>query len=155
MLCTAGHNNADNAAFCRVCGVNTFSAPSIVVKQSSSSEFHGMAIASMVMGIVWLYGVGSILALVFGYMAKREIARTGPRGIGMSTAGIVLGWVGPAGVVFIIFFVTAIFHSVHFTPCTQLPTVNSTPVPIPSLFRRSSNLTRRDRRRHNFRTIAT
>ena len=72
MLCTAGHNNADNAAFCRVCGVNTFSAPSIVVKQSS--EFN-------------------------------------------IAAGIVLGWVGVAGVVFIIFFVTAIFHSVHFTPC--------------------------------------
>ena len=116
MLCTAGHNNADNAAFCRVCGINTFSSPSIIVKQSS--EFNGMAIASMVLGIVWLYGVGSILALVFGYMAKREIARTAQRGIGMSTAGIVLGWVGPAGVVFIIFFVTAIFHSVHFTPCT-------------------------------------
>jgi hypothetical protein len=116
MLCTNAHNNADNAAFCRICGINTFSAPSVVVKQST--EFNGMAIASMVLGIVWLYGVGSILALIFGYMAKREIARTGQRGTGMSTAGIVLGWVGLAGVVFSIVFVTAFFHTVHFTPCT-------------------------------------
>jgi hypothetical protein len=116
MLCTAGHNNADNAAFCRVCGVNTFSAPSILVKPSA--EYNGMAIASMVLGILWLYGVGSILALVFGFMAKREIGRTGQQGSGMSTAGIVLGCVGLVGVALIFAFVTAFFHAVHMTPCT-------------------------------------
>ena len=55
---------------------------------------NGLAIASMVLGIVWLYWIGSILALVFGYTAKRQIRERGEAGGGMATAGIVLGWVG-------------------------------------------------------------
>jgi len=55
---------------------------------------NGLAIASMVLGIVWLYWIGSILALVFGYIAKNQIRERGEAGSGMATAGIVLGWVG-------------------------------------------------------------
>ncbi len=58
----------------------------------------GLAIASMVLGILWIYWIGSIVALVLGYLALREI-RQDPRGIegkGMAIAGIVLGWVGMA-----------------------------------------------------------
>ncbi|MGY2080684.1 DUF4190 domain-containing protein [Modestobacter sp. SYSU DS0657] len=55
---------------------------------------NGLAIASMVLGIVWIYWIGSILALVFGYVAKRQIRERGEGGDGMATAGIVLGWVG-------------------------------------------------------------
>jgi hypothetical protein len=54
----------------------------------------GMAIASMVLGILWLYWVGSILALVFGYIARNQIRERGEAGGGMATAGIVLGWIG-------------------------------------------------------------
>jgi hypothetical protein len=56
-----------------------------------------MAIASLVMGIVgWtlLPLVGSILAIVFGYAARRDI-RSRPdelTGEGMAIAGLVLGW---------------------------------------------------------------
>lgn len=55
---------------------------------------NGLAIASMVLGIVWIYWIGSILALVFGYVAKKQIRERGEGGGGMATAGIVLGWVG-------------------------------------------------------------
>lgn len=57
---------------------------------------NGMAIASMVLGILWLYWIGSILALIFGYVAKRQIDESGGRqqGRGMAIAGIALGWVG-------------------------------------------------------------
>ena len=55
---------------------------------------NGMAIASMVLGILWIYWVGSILALVFGYVAKKQIRERGDSGGGMATAGIVLGWIG-------------------------------------------------------------
>ncbi|WP_369135770.1 DUF4190 domain-containing protein [Modestobacter sp. I12A-02662] len=55
---------------------------------------NGLAIASMVLGIVWIYWIGSVLALVFGYIAKRQIRERGDAGGGMATAGIVLGWVG-------------------------------------------------------------
>jgi hypothetical protein len=50
----------------------------------------------MVLGIIWIYWVGSILALVFGYMARKQIAESGGKesGSGMATAGIVLGWIG-------------------------------------------------------------
>src|ERR1035438_9683119 len=96
MLCTNGHNNADDAAVCRICGVNTFSAPALIVK--ASAEYSGMAIASMVLGIVWIYGIGSILALVFGYQARKQINRTGQRGTGMATASMVLGIVWIYGI---------------------------------------------------------
>lgn len=59
-----------------------------------SRRTNGMAIASMVLGILWLYWIGSILALVFGYIAKRQIQERGETGGGMATAGIVLGWIG-------------------------------------------------------------
>jgi hypothetical protein len=53
-----------------------------------------MAIASLVLGILWLYWVGSLLALVFGYLARQQIAERGESGSGMAVAGIVLGWIG-------------------------------------------------------------
>jgi Domain of unknown function (DUF4190) len=63
-----------------------------------------MAIASMVLGIVWVYWIGSILALVFGYVALRQIRQRGQQGKGMAIAGIVLGWVGAATLIAIIIF---------------------------------------------------
>lgn len=57
---------------------------------------NGLAVASMVLGILWIYWIGSILALVFGYSAKKQIreSRGTQTGDGMATAGIVLGWIG-------------------------------------------------------------
>lgn len=48
----------------------------------------------MVLGIIWLYWLGSILALIFGYIAKSQIREQHQSGSGMATAGIVLGWIG-------------------------------------------------------------
>jgi hypothetical protein len=61
-----------------------------------------MAVASMVLGILGMVGmvwiISPILALVFGYIAKGQIDRSGgfQEGRGMAIAGIVLGWVGIA-----------------------------------------------------------
>jgi uncharacterized protein DUF4190 len=57
---------------------------------------NGLAIASLVLGILWLWWIGSILALVFGMVAKSQIDNSGglQQGRGMAIAGIVLGWVG-------------------------------------------------------------
>ena len=55
---------------------------------------NGLAIASLVLGILWLMWVGSVLALIFGYVAKQQIRERGQSGDGMATAGIVLGWIG-------------------------------------------------------------
>src|SRR3954469_23491994 len=37
---------------------------------------NGMAVASLVLGIVWLFWVGSILAVIFGYVGKSQIDRS-------------------------------------------------------------------------------
>jgi hypothetical protein len=56
----------------------------------------------MVLGIVWVWWIGSILALVFGYIARRQIRERGQGGNGMAIAGIVLGWVGMGLLVLVI-----------------------------------------------------
>jgi hypothetical protein len=58
----------------------------------------GLAVASMVLGIVWLYWIGSILAVIFaGVAIKRINASNGWRtGKGMAIAGLVLGIVALA-----------------------------------------------------------
>ena len=66
----------------------------------AQASTNGLAIASMVLGILWIYWIGSVLALVFGYVAKAQIQRSMGRqsGRGMAIAGIVLGWIGLRGV---------------------------------------------------------
>jgi hypothetical protein len=66
-----------------------------------------MAVASMIVGILWLYWIGSILALIFGYVARGQIRRTGEGGGGMAVAGIVLGWIGIGLLVIFIIAVAA------------------------------------------------
>ena len=69
-----------------------------------------MAVASLVLGILWLYWIGSILALIFGYLARQQIRERGEGGDGLAVAGIVLGWIGVAVVVviFVVFGIGAI-----------------------------------------------
>lgn len=59
----------------------------------------------MVLGILWIYWIGSILALIFGYVARSQIRERGDSGDGMAIAGIVLGWVGLGILGLILFFV--------------------------------------------------
>ena len=65
---------------------------------------NGFAIASLVLGAIWIYWIGSILALIFGYIAKRQIDEAGglDEGRGLAIAGIVLGWIGVAILVVVI-----------------------------------------------------
>jgi type II secretory pathway pseudopilin PulG len=102
----------DDAIVCRFCGRDLTPqavgagpiagtlppppAPPAVVVQPPRTN--GMAIASLVLGIVWVYGIGSVLALIFGYKGKKEIDSSGgtQTGRGLAIAGIVLGWIGVA-----------------------------------------------------------
>ncbi len=61
----------------------------------------GFAVASLVFGILSLLGcccccspLGSVLAIVFGLVAKSMMKRKGEYGSGMATAGIILGIIG-------------------------------------------------------------
>jgi hypothetical protein len=61
-----------------------------------------LALGFGVAGLVVVPFVCSVLALVLGYRARDEIARTGQGGAGSAQAGIVLGWVGLAGFVILL-----------------------------------------------------
>lgn len=55
---------------------------------------NGLAVAALVLGILWLCAVGSALAIVFGFVALSQIKRSEQAGKGMAIAGIVLGIIG-------------------------------------------------------------
>ena len=59
---------------------------------------HGSAIGALIMAIVWLCGLGSILAVFLGLKARREIkeSRGALGGDGLAMAGIVVGGGGVA-----------------------------------------------------------
>jgi hypothetical protein len=102
-----------DAVICRYCGFNfqTLTRGQGVGSASPVGQVktNGFAIAALVLGIVWIYGIGSILALVFGYQAKNQIDASGGResGRGMAVAGIVLGWIGVGLILLVILGVAA------------------------------------------------
>ena len=58
---------------------------------------NGFAVASLVLGIVWVFWLGSALAVVFGHVARGRAKRWGiDRGVGMANAGLLLGYGGLA-----------------------------------------------------------
>ncbi|MCA1823263.1 MAG: DUF4190 domain-containing protein [Mycobacteriales bacterium] len=52
---------------------------------------NGLAIASLVLSIIWLAGLGSIAGIVLGIVALRQVNRTGQGGRGLAIAGISVG----------------------------------------------------------------
>ncbi len=71
-----------------------------------------LAINSLILGCLWLFGVGSLAAIVLGVMAMRQIARsqgtlTGKR---LAIAGIIVGIVGLglSGLAFLVFSANAL-----------------------------------------------
>jgi Domain of unknown function (DUF4190) len=73
---------------------------------------NGLAVASLVCSLVWLGGLGSILAIVFGFMARSQIKRSegNVQGSGLAVAGIIIGFVGLVAVIFVTIAVIALVH---------------------------------------------
>jgi hypothetical protein len=76
--------------------------PTFVRRQASTN---GLAIASLVVGLCWMWWIGSVLAFVFGHVALGQISRTGQSGRGLAIAGLVLGYLGLASLLVTILFV--------------------------------------------------
>ncbi len=125
MICSNGHPCPEGVAFCPTCGV-AFGPPAptpygmappvahvTYVQQIQMPSTNGLAIASMVLGIVWVWWIGSILALIFGFVARRQIKERGQRGDGMAIAGIVLGFVGAATLILFIILAAAVHHTTY------------------------------------------
>jgi hypothetical protein len=72
--------------------------PSYGTGGSTATGTNGLAIASLVCGIVGCFTVTAIVAVVLGFVARNQIERTGgtQQGSGMALAGIILGfiWIG-------------------------------------------------------------
>jgi hypothetical protein len=81
------------ALVCKYCGYDYRTQS---VGGVTASKVNGFAIASMVLGILWLYWVGSILAVIFGHISLNQIKKSDgmQTGRGMAIAGVVLGWIG-------------------------------------------------------------
>ena len=62
----------------------------------------------MVLGIVWLYWIGSVLAVIFGHVALSQMRKDPSiRGRGFAIAGVSLGWIGVGLLLLAIFGVFA------------------------------------------------
>jgi hypothetical protein len=71
-------------------------APGRPVFTTSARRTNGFAVASLVTGLLWMWWLGSILAVVFGHVALRQINASGGRqgGRGLAVGGLVLGYIG-------------------------------------------------------------
>jgi hypothetical protein len=69
-----------------------FLRPGYYVQPSQATN--GLAVAALVLGIVWIFWLGSALAIVFGHVALGQIRQRNQSGKGMAVAGLVLGYVG-------------------------------------------------------------
>ncbi len=79
---------------------------------------NGLAVASLVCSIVTIFGLGSVLGIVFGFVARHQIRESGgtQRGDGLALAGIIVGFATLALTIvyFAVLGVSAGYHCVHF-----------------------------------------
>ncbi|WP_219512699.1 MmpS family transport accessory protein [Nonomuraea ceibae] len=72
-----------------------YSQPNPAYGQPPAPRTNGLAVASLVLGLIGFISCGltSILAVIFGHVAIGQIRRDGTDGRGMALAGVILGWV--------------------------------------------------------------
>ncbi|MGO8873718.1 MAG: DUF4190 domain-containing protein, partial [Acidimicrobiales bacterium] len=56
---------------------------------------NGLAIASLILSILTLFGLGSILGIIFGFVSRAQVKRSNgnQKGAGLALAGIIVGFV--------------------------------------------------------------
>jgi type IV pilus assembly protein PilA len=104
-FCTAcGSSVAEHEKFCRQCGAPASSGPALAVPlppvPTVPGQTSGKAIASLVFGLFIFFFPFSIVAVILGHLSLTEIRKSAGRlsGNGMATAGLVMGYLGVAGV---------------------------------------------------------
>ena len=69
----------------------------------SAAPTNGLAVGAMICGILEIFlGFTAVPAVILGHAARAQIKRTGERGDGMAVAGLVLGYLGILGWLFLI-----------------------------------------------------
>ena len=118
-FCTACGNQVPdgNAGFCSRCGAQLLPAgtplpasatpplPGTTIAPATS----GLAIVSLLCGILFFFFPSAIAAIIFGHISRSDIRRSGGRktGAGIAMAGLILGYVGVA-IIPIVLIVAAI-----------------------------------------------
>lgn len=84
--------------------------PAFIDPATMPPRTNGLAIAALVLSIVNLCGIGSLLAVIFGTKARREIRESGgaQTGDGMALAGTIIGAIGLVAIVVSLFALVAI-----------------------------------------------
>jgi hypothetical protein len=98
---------------------------------SSAAKTNTLAVVSLVAGIGSFFahvvpGIGgftvSLVAIITGYMARQQIKQTGERGMGMATAGMVIGVIHLALIgllVLVVLFLIFVFGVALFKNVTR------------------------------------
>jgi hypothetical protein len=81
-------------------------APAPLVFERPARRPNGLAIASVVVGVLWMWWLGSIAAVIMGHVALGQIARSGGRQTGraVALAGIAIGYFGLAALLLVLLF---------------------------------------------------
>lgn len=82
------------AIVCRYCNGNQ----AAVLSRALQHETSWKAVLSLVASVLWVGSIGSVIAVVFGHLAIKEIDETGGalNGRALATWGLVIGWIGVA-----------------------------------------------------------
>jgi hypothetical protein len=69
-------------------------------------QVNGLAVVSLIAGLLWIVWLGSLTAIVSGHMALFQIRRSAgtQTGRGMAIAGLALGYLSLAPLLFLLFF---------------------------------------------------
>jgi hypothetical protein len=80
--------------------------PGPIVFVRPQRRVNGLAIASIVVGVLWMWWVGSIAAVVMGHVALRQIERSGGAQTGRAAAliGLAVGYFGLTALLAVILF---------------------------------------------------
>lgn len=62
---------------------------------TATASTNGLAIASLILSIISLLGIGSVIGIIFGFVSRAQIRRSGgaQKGAGLALAGIIIGFV--------------------------------------------------------------
>ena len=97
-FCTScGCENQEEANFCKECGENLSTDSKVIKDREETIVFaktSGKAIASLILSILWLYGIGSIMAIILGHMARKDVKNSKGKltGDGIALAGLIIGY---------------------------------------------------------------
>jgi len=132
MLCAHCGNPVDpDQQCCSACGhevagtVSTAQAGADVPDRTVSTATSRKAIASLVLGFLFLLPPAAVLAIVLGYLSRRQIRRSNGRlkGDGMALAGLIMGYCG-LGIAVLVVLLISSSNVDHF----RIPDEGASPV---------------------------